>query len=204
MPDACHSRSNKRFALTQQSRRKLLARKGLLPSRLRRDKLPAASTCFHQPQALCGIQSLAVFVTAFVLNWCYSMPFRHRCQPPVSFFSCTCPGLCFSCFQHGMIMQTLDKPRAACYLLFTCDDDATLSSPLPESRRSVRVGSRKERRSPIRAEGPKISVGLSGTPRYGDLSGCGTCPQQSGWYRGLCCYKSPLQSMMAAGAFIIL
>ena len=78
---ACPSRSNKRYAFTQQSRRKLLAPAGvcLLSSE-------GISVRLHPPaftirRLSVGYKSLAVFVTAFVFDWDYFILFCISCQP---------------------------------------------------------------------------------------------------------------------------
>ena len=63
---SCHSRSNKRYALTRQSRNGLL--NIVSPVRLRSDVHSAAFTCSHQPQALWKRSADAVFVIAFLFD----------------------------------------------------------------------------------------------------------------------------------------
>lgn len=120
---ACPSRSNKRYALTQQSRRKLLAFRRWL-SQLGRDKRPAASACFHQPQALCGIQVHSRLRHSFCIRLGLFYARSHRLSS--LFFTFAAPDIvlslyfaryCFSLvFPLFFASDLLDKPGGTCYL----------------------------------------------------------------------------------------
>ena len=112
-------------------------------SQLGRDKRPAASACFHHPQALCGIQILSRLRHSFLFDCGYFIPIRTPCQPCfINFFRGRFVFSMFSrrhCIFPVFRASWLDKQRAACYLFIhnKCDDDATQSSPFSESRRLV-------------------------------------------------------------------
>ena len=129
----CHSRSNKRYAFTQQLRRKLLAPAGvcLLSSE-------GISVRLHPPaftirRLSVGYKSLAVFVTAFdvIVNiLCFSVPI----VKPVFLPNSAC--IVLSVYSARF---ALTKQCGTCYLFthIKCDDDVTQSSPFSESRRLV-------------------------------------------------------------------
>ena len=147
----CPSRSNKRYAFTQQSRRKLLAAINsvcLLSSE-------GISVRVHPPaftirRLSVGGTSLAVFVTAFyaiAIILCPIGPLVNPLSGNSLFFPCIsisciqtraafCIQLFFPCFSSP---HALTKPCIPCYLFthIKCDDDVTHSSPLSESRRLV-------------------------------------------------------------------
>ena len=106
-------------------------------SQLGRDKRPAASACFHHPQALCRIQILGRLRHSFCIRLGLFYSFLYFLSTLFSGHSGLV--LCFSCIPVVFPGCSLDKRGRACYLFFhnKCDDDATQSSPFSESRRLV-------------------------------------------------------------------
>jgi len=99
----CPSRSNKRYAFTQQSRRKLLAPAGvcLLSSE-------GISVRLHPPaftirRLSVGYKSLAVFVTAFYSIVAILYPSVRLVNPVLSTFFAA--GLYFPCFPAGIVFS---------------------------------------------------------------------------------------------------
>ena len=115
---------------------------GCLPSQLGRDKRPAASACFHQPQALCGIQILSRLRHSFCIRLgSFYAGWAGLSSLPIVFSLYLRPGCISPVFPLFFARRILDKRGGACYLFIynKCDDDATHSSPFSESRRLLRA-----------------------------------------------------------------